>query len=408
MNNLFSMPLGLNIRKDGDWHPGANPAYDRLDIVRHNGALWAAAQKPLTDEEPGTGVAWEEWVPDIRTPLLSSLTIQVRSDGNDANDGVTSPLATLAEAKERLARIDPRNQKMIVDIGSGTFEMPTMLMPMYNADNLYIQGTGTTETRIANTIPGIDASVSGINFLGIVNVNANNTVRFRSPTGAGTVRFSGYPLTVFGHVYCHNARVEFAPRPSSPETAFTGLFANHSGHISCNENTVFAAIDSPVFNYFALVPRGGHIAFYTATFEGAATGHKYNMYQAGAISGQGDNSDLTTLLGSLPGLVGTLGGAVVSANGVAKASALVGGNGTLSSPFNISSCTLSPAGTYTLTLTNPAPSANYSVHATPGSSSLTGNTLSAQSAARSADSFVVVVKNNGVAGNIGFSVEVNW
>jgi hypothetical protein len=83
MNNLFSMPLGLNIRQDGEWRPDADPAYDRLDIVKYNKAWWAAGSKPKPDRTPGTDAAWTKW---ISAPLVKTCPLITESGPWTAED----------------------------------------------------------------------------------------------------------------------------------------------------------------------------------------------------------------------------------------------------------------------------------------------------------------------------------
>ena len=296
-----------------------------------------------------------EWVFDnTRVALVKDTTFYVRANGNDANDGLSTgtALKSVDAAVSMLSRYDPRDKKIVIDIGEGTFTIANnMACAGYTEQNLFLQGAGVQTTFLQRNSQSsniyVYASLSDVTCLNELSTVTGATVNIRKHNGNGSLRMNGQRIRASGgNVYLSNATIQFAPSDSDSTALFMGLFTD-GGSIVCSGGTTLEAINNPSFSHFAVCGRGGVISFYTCTFEGTAVGQKYNAYQGGSISGQAHNFTLETLLGDSPGIV--TGGAVSGVTGVALAGAVVRASGVIINAFGlIHSVTKQAVGTYSV------------------------------------------------------------
>ena len=394
----------------GDWKP---QAYTVNSSVRYENSMYTAVKNVAANDVPGRSIGWSLSLQgDARVPLTKDTTFYVRTHGDDEHDGLTEAksLKTVGAAISLLNYYDPRDKKIIIDIGQGTF---TIMNPItctgYDYMNLFLQGAGVQKTFLqrdntTSTI-SINASLSGVTCLNHLSTSHSEaTLAIRLHNGNGTLRMNGRRLRArWGRILLIGATIQLAPNDGNPSLTFDGILAE-CGEIICDGATVFEAVDNPSFSTFAICAGGGIINFYTCTFKGTATGRKYSVYQGGVITGQGANYDLTSLLGDTDGV--SSGGAVIGIGGLAKISGNILQTGAVRNGNNIASVTVVSDGVFDVKFNVAAPSPNYTVVAGIGGHETQTRTVGYKDLTTTG--FRVLTRQDEALVSIPFSVACFW
>lgn len=150
--------------------PLPHPAHRQLvDVIRLREALNKIDEQVVLRDDNDV----------LRTPCEKGLIVYVRTDGSDANDGLSVATAkkTIMAARDVLLTVDGRGHHPIIDIGPGTFESGTINFYAWNdavKQNIYLQGAGKDLTVLKNP-NGIIISAYRL-VLGVRNLTLQGTV----------------------------------------------------------------------------------------------------------------------------------------------------------------------------------------------------------------------------------------
>lgn len=287
----------------------------------------------------------------LRIPYTKNLTIYVRANGSDSNNGLTvaKAKATIHEAVSAISNYDVRGHAVTIDIGPGSFAGADISVNGVNGGAVSFVGAGIGKTIVTSmlNLHGFSCDIRGMSIyylrlvdgaiVSVGNVDFNGTGNGGVAVGAtagltfnGPITFSGQFISYFIH-------------------------ASDGGVVMFGAQTItFAPRASAAYGFG--ISRGSTINLYTCTFVGSYTGRAYNIYQGGKLTGQSGNSKLTSIPSSLPGILGN-NGALEAAVGSARAGGVINGTtGALTASFGhlVATTARTGVGAYTLTFNETA------------------------------------------------------
>jgi hypothetical protein len=239
-----------------------------------------------------------------RLPLLSATTFYVRTDGNNANNGLSdSPagafLTFQAAYTNVVSKYDFAGQTVTIKAGSEagikTFAGMSINQQWVGGGSLTITGNGAN--TIMNNGPdafgdaiGIFCVLPGTLFIGSITLTSSTDI---------CIYHAGYGLlklqagVIFGtasaahiHAFGTGAEIDINANYSITGGATQHLFAAFGGFI-CDNITVGTACNvtltgTPAFNAFATA-EGAQIQIGLTTYSGAATGRRFDVQSGGLI-----------------------------------------------------------------------------------------------------------------------------
>ncbi len=248
-----------------------------------------------------------------RTVCTTPLTVYVRADGNDNNDGFSVAMAkkTVASARDVLLAVDGRGYHPIIDIGEGTFESGQLSFdPWHNAVNqrIYLRGAGKGITILKNTDGNIIASfgaylvLSDMSLQGTLYSSAGGSIHLIGNIALGPVLATARHLTAIrgGIIYV--------------ATTTCDVYVDSRGFLHTvgmgGGVEVLAAginfVNNPTFSYGVCEAYGNCTIGWSSayTYTGAATGRRFIADTGGVVS-CGSSDPNSFLPGTIDGEIRT-------------------------------------------------------------------------------------------------------
>lgn len=243
----------------------------------------------------------------VREKRNADLTIYVRKDGNDSNDGFSNGAGgaklTIGAAMLSASQLDFNSKAVKVKLASSGIWDEKVLVPtvvgLKNTEDFYLEGDTTTpgNTIIRNTngyAPAIEVLGTRIK-VGYVRVTAPNNGYGINPAESGVVNIADGlefgDCTGGFHIYANNCGIvnKFQPyKIVGPATAHAA--AIFSGAIYLGAGAVDGGSLALAFTAFALAENGGTIFANGVTFTncGSFTGKRYQQNSGGSIQTYGN------------------------------------------------------------------------------------------------------------------------
>jgi len=254
----------------------------------------------------GTASRWYALVrPGGREVLTADRTYYVRTDGNDANDGLSNAsggaFATIQRAYDIITTLDLGGFTATIQIADGTYTAGLNQTVSPVGGNVAIVGNVATPANViisTSTAPAlgfispVNATLSGLT----LQTTGSTNNRCISAAGAGVNIFIG-PSMVFGscsgsHIFSNrNALVSLDNDYAISGGGTRHYVAGQGGVISGSGKTVTLS-GTPAFSTaFADASLSGIIQAPSMTYSGSATGSRYSAASGGVINtGSGGNT----------------------------------------------------------------------------------------------------------------------
>lgn len=258
-----------------------------------------------------------DWVaanaPKLREKLTASRTYYVRTDGNDANDGLADTAAgaflTMQKAADTIAALDISIYPVSVQVTAGVFESAVYRDPVGSGNiNVFGQGDTTIFRRTAT-------SGSAISFAGDSKKWRFNNLQYEAPNGAAAngVTVTGNQQTLINNCtsgVCTGFQLNVAGSGVITINGTHTIKGNAQAHWLCSYKgeLVGAAnvilVGSIAFSQaFAICQMQALIRMGAITFTGSATGQRFIVGTQAQINVNG--AGLTYLPGSTSGSIDT-------------------------------------------------------------------------------------------------------
>jgi hypothetical protein len=294
----FSGRAEFGTTGDDDWRvkvsPNGTTWFDAIIANRNTGAV----------SFPNTPLAG-------RVVLTANRTYYVRTDGNDANTGLTDTsggaFRTIQNAINVVSSIDLASFSVTIQVRNGTFTENLTLKSYVGAGPVTILGDATTPANVVlaggaspavmatavsgnYTFQGLKITGSSFSFL----IQGGSVIAYRDIDFGGTnVHIGSYG----GSVVTKSGNVTI-----SAGAVFHWL-AKNNGVLSVSNNTI-TLTGTPAFSgSFALAQNGGIIECDSITFSGSATGKRYDVIGNAVINTNGAGASY--LPGNSAGTTGT-------------------------------------------------------------------------------------------------------
>ena len=254
----------------------------------------------------GTASRWYALVrPGGREVLTANRTYYVRTDGNDANDGLSNAsggaFATIQRAYDIITTLDLGGFTVTIQIADGTYTAGLNQTVSPVGGNVSIVGNVATPANVIIStssapalgfISPVNATLSGLT----LQTSGSTNNRCISAAGAGVNIFIG-PSMVFGscsgsHIFSNrNALVSLDNDYAISGSGTRHYVAGQGGIISGSGKTVTLS-GTPAFSTaFADASLSGIIQAPNMTYSGSATGSRYSAASGGVINtGSGGNT----------------------------------------------------------------------------------------------------------------------
>lgn len=250
-------------------------------------------------------------IPAVRQMLTANLTLYVRTDGNDTNNGLANTsggaFLTIQKAIDFVASLDCSIYNVTIQVGDGTYTSSFTLKSFIGSGIVTIQGNITTPTNcIVTTSANV---VTANNVQGIYNVKGfkfifTNGTAFRCSGAPTYVAFANIYFSASGGVavmsWGFGCKVEAIGPFTLAGSYWTGLYALEGGLIVVTGNTVTCITGLSFSANFAFCERAlACIDIFSMTFVGTATGSRYTSQNNSVIFTNGGGA--TYLPGSVAG-----------------------------------------------------------------------------------------------------------
>lgn len=261
----------------------------------------------------------QEIISEFDERLTADRTYYVRTDGNDANTGLSNTAGgaflTVAQAIESALRLDQDGYTVFIQIANGTYSGAIDLPDIPSAGNIVIQGNSTNPAlvtltnSVANTatIRVFDGSRYWLRNLTITNTGTGFSYGILA-TNSGGIFFN---RVIFG--ICTKGQILSDTNGFVISTDYDGDPLSYSITAGCEAHysvtaggvirvrgTTITLTGTPDFDYFAYGDTAGIIDVRDSTFISTATGLKYLFVSN--VSVAIDNNDLNLFPGDQPGL----------------------------------------------------------------------------------------------------------
>jgi hypothetical protein len=298
-SDAFSGRAEFGLAGDDDFRikviPDGAAWFEALRIARATGRVTFPAT-------PSTGGG--------REVLAAARTYYVRSDGSDANPGLSNTSAgaflTIQKAVETICALDLSTYQATVQIADGTYTGAILLKPYLGALPPIIQGNASTPSNVVvstsgNSITNAGGGIWQVNSLKIVSGGISLFA-----TSGGTIRFQNID---FGA----SSSYQIYAQPASTIMATGNYIVSGSAQIHAVSNgylnfatvtvTYPNAVNFSLWNYGA--GRGGVVDCFGMSFvnPGNVSGSRYSAQHNGVMFTAG--SSATFLPGSTAGTTGT-------------------------------------------------------------------------------------------------------
>lgn len=231
-----------------------------------------------------------------RELLTGPLTLYVRGDGSDANDGRTNSSGGAFRTPQKTydviaANLDLAGQTVTVQLGDGTYGGVDINQPWTGGGKVIFRGNNSTPSNveiaatsdhcfdISSPLPGVlqilDLKMSTTTSGSCIAVTAPAVVEY------GNVDF-GAAATFHVHANASGANVAGVGGYTISGGALYHWVCTANAHLK-DQSKVISLIDTPAFGAFAYGTRGGLLVVNANTFDGAATGARYLIDNGGIV-----------------------------------------------------------------------------------------------------------------------------
>ena len=238
-----------------------------------------------------------------RELLYADRTYYVRTDGSDANDGLTDTAGgaflTVQKAIDAGLYLDLNGFNLIIQIADGTYEDGFSIANSFiGRGTVYIQGNSTSPSNVV-------ISTTGENCLTVSAALKSfyiTDMKLQSATSGSCIRHDGtgilhYANIVFGNSADHHM-ISLSPSAKIQATGNYSIVGDATYHwlamlggVILVTFTAITLTGTPSFNTFASATRLGVMQVNGCTFTGSATGRRYNADTNGAISTGGGGAN---------------------------------------------------------------------------------------------------------------------
>jgi microcystin-dependent protein len=238
----------------------------------------------------------------VRIAVTADQTFYVRTDGNDANDGLTNTAGgaflTIQKAFDVLATLDGHGFNAVVQLGDGTYAGSVVTKPCVGFAKITLQGNVATPSNVVITSSGTTFAHNNPSFDMVVkdlSITSSGLTGLQSSNNAyvaidniisGATAAGGQQLSVF-----NNARI--SPIGNYKISAGSGTHINlaSGGLISGNSKTV-TLTGTPAFSVsFIYLSACGISQMHGFTYSGSATGKRYNVLSNAVCSTNGGGAN---------------------------------------------------------------------------------------------------------------------
>ncbi len=243
-----------------------------------------------------------------RETLSADRTYYVRTNGNNANNGLTNTpggaFLTIQRAIDAAAALDTSIYNVTITVAAGTYAEALALKSLLGPGKLSIIGDIATPTNVV-VAPASGAAVTAsgpmLCALRGLSLVASLTTTIAASAGArieiGNLKFNA--STLYHLSVLDGASVSVVATYTIGGNAYAHLYVGLGGRFSAGSLTI-TLTGSPAFGFaFAAAFLVGVIQFASTVFSGSATGARYNVYANGTIFTFGQSS--TFLPGSSAG-----------------------------------------------------------------------------------------------------------
>lgn len=264
--------------------------------------------------DPKDVVSQEQLI--FREKLSAARTYYVRTDGSDANTGLSNTaggaFATIQKAIDVVAALDVSLFQVTIQVGAGTYA-PFALKPYVGAVEPLIVGDTTTPANVlinataagVNAVYALDAGFWSVAGLKVQASGAGASgYRVEGRTTLNIVGYSEFGACAGRHVFAYRSAVTIAANLRITGGAATFLEASYPGAlVSYTGGYTCTFVGAPTYTYTVLAGLTGVVVVNGITFSGAVTGQRYSAITNGVIQTFGSGG--TYLPGSTPGAVAT-------------------------------------------------------------------------------------------------------
>lgn len=240
-----------------------------------------------------------------RELLTAARTYYVRTDGSDANNGLTNTAGgaflTVQKAINVAAGLDTVVYNVTIQIADGTYTTPINLKGCVGAGGITIQGNAATPANVVISTTSASAFVGGATDTPytIKDLKVQTTTSGACILGSGSCRIF-FTNIVFGtsagaHIYADGgAMITASGNYSITGSATVHIQIVRYGYVITQGRTV-TLTGTPAFSVAYVYGSGpGHLLCGAMTFTGTATGTRYNIALLASIDTQ--TAGVTTYL----------------------------------------------------------------------------------------------------------------
>jgi hypothetical protein len=229
----------------------------------------------------------------VREQLAAARVYYVRTDGSDANNGLSNSAAgaflTLQKAVDTIAALDIGTQTVTIQVGDGTYSSGAAVSgPWLGSGAVEVRGENPTGAVIA-TSGGHCIYVRGGGRLKISRLKLQTSgalgdcVRTDSNGHVEVGPNVEFGAAVNRHTYCDFGSVLLAANYTISGGATEHHYANNGGFIQSGGGLTVTITGSPTFTSFALSYGCSNIYTANNTYVGATTGRRYEIKLNGSI-----------------------------------------------------------------------------------------------------------------------------
>jgi hypothetical protein len=228
-------------------------------------------------------------LPCVRDRLTASRTYYVRTDGNDACNGLTNAAGssgacaflTIQKAINTVASLDIGIFNVTISVADGTYNAPlTVRGPWLGSGQVSIVGNVTTPANVilnggAGAALYVSAggalTVSGMELRGSSGLVAdtNGSINVGAAVRFGTV--ASYQIYA-----SNNGAINVVSDYSIVGGGIAHMVVDSGGNIKATSLTI-TITGTPAFTAYIIGGRIGYIAYFLNTFSGTATGPRYSV-----------------------------------------------------------------------------------------------------------------------------------
>ncbi|WP_378943798.1 DUF2793 domain-containing protein [Mesorhizobium sp. ANAO-SY3R2] len=288
----YSGRAEFGLTGDDDWHvkvsPDGSAWTEALKVSCTDGRVLLPAAVALTDQNQVVAKR------HVRELLTANRTYYVRTDGSDANNGLSNTsggaFLTIAKALAVTAALDGATYNVTVQVGPGTWTVPIVLPQFIGSGTWTLQGDPATPSNVTLNVTGICLTASAINSTWRVSgfklqatqhgiyVDANSTLRYAS------IEFGG----------CTTSHINVANRGSAiayGNTTISGGALIHwylsGGSFVIDAGKTITIVGTPAFANFVQCDGASVAMVNQNTFVGSATGKRYSAITNSVINVNG-------------------------------------------------------------------------------------------------------------------------